>query len=128
MSNQTKQPSNLGNNNIKPENKHNFTITSVARPESTKRLLKDELKQFLNTYHNVFHIPGAIYQSEGHDVTMYINSLQGNPQQLLLAIADGHGATGHYHSNIAIRLLAKQFIKCIPLFLRHLNNYTDRYF
>lgn len=60
----------------------------------------------------------------GHDATLILTGLEGNPNQAILAVADGHGPLGHLHSYAAIRLLAKHMVKFIPIFLRHLTRPT----
>jgi serine/threonine protein phosphatase PrpC len=89
-------------------NKYNIKVHRVLSEETKKNL------QFTNQ--------SLETQQAGQDAILLIKDLENNPNQALLAVADGHGVLGHIHSYIAIRLLAKKMIYLLPIFKRHLSS------
>lgn len=105
---------------IPTETNMRTVITSVHRPDASKRYLDPTTE--IDPQHPLLTIPGAEINQAGHDATLVLKNLLGKTSHFIVAVADGHGQKGHLHSYIAIRLLAKQLLSCVPVFLLHLKN------
>ncbi len=90
--------------------------TSKAHLQVTRELSEKTRKDLELTN------PSLETQQAGQDALLLIRDLENNPNQALLAVADGHGSLGHLHSYIAIRLLAKQMLYLLPIFKLHLSS------
>ncbi len=99
----------------------------MARAASQKRLLdagafyknKKGIRETPEAL-SLLMFPGLETRKAGHDYMSCLRNIQGDPGQLLVSVADGHGDNGHLHSYVATRLLANMLVHCWSLFKMHL--------
>ena len=72
-------------------------------------------------------VPGLETSHAGHDYMSFLRNVRGDPRQLLVGVADGHGDRdrGHFHSYVGTRLLANRLLSCWSIYEMHLKNYRD---
>ena len=61
-------------------------------------------------------------KTAGQDSIIVIENLEQNPNQLLVAVADGHGAIGERHSYESLRILPQFILEKWKLIKNHLEN------
>ena len=85
---------------------NHYTSSLVNLPTDSKRRLVLE----------------AETHQSGQDYTIIDRNIQGDTNQLIVSVFDGHGEKGHIHSYIASRLLVSRLRCLVPIYKLHLKN------